>query len=103
MWFNCQTNAMGKGQLMIIGSEFSKKYHKFLKVIGERSQNDTTQKISVQDINSSLNLDRTEIKNVLEYLQELRYINIETIGGPLLYGHITITEEGLDKYQELKD
>ncbi len=88
---------------MIIGSEFSKKYHKFLKEIGERSQNDITQIISVQNINSSLNLDRTEIKNVLEYLQVLRYINIETIGGPLLYGHITITEEGLDKYQELKD
>ncbi len=94
---------MRTGQQMIIGSEFSKKYHKFLEEIGELSQHDTTRKISVQDINSSLNLDRTEFKNVLEYLRELGYINIETIGGPLLYGHITITEEGLDKYQELSD
>lgn len=88
---------------MIIGSEFSKKYHHFLKAIGKLAQNDTSQRIPVQDINANLNLDRTEIKNVLEYLQELGYINIETIGGPLLYGHITITEAGLQKYQELSD
>lgn len=86
---------------MIIGSEFSKKYHEFLKEIGDLSRNDPNHKISVQDVNSSLNLDRTEIKNVLEYFQDLGYISIETIGGPLLYGHITITESGLQKYQEL--
>lgn len=86
---------------MIIGSEFSKKYHQFLKEIGSLSNNETSQRIQVQDINASLDLDRTEIKNVLEYLQELGYISIETIGGPLLYGHITITELGLEKYQEL--
>ena len=86
---------------MIIGSEFSKKYHQFLKEIGELSDNDTSQQIPVQDINANLSLDRTEIKNVLEYLQELGYINIETIGGPLLYGHITITESGLEKYKKL--
>ena len=39
--------------------------------------------------------------DVLEYLQELGYISIETIGGPLLYGHITITKTGLEKYREL--
>ncbi len=88
---------------MIIGSEFSKKYHQFLKEIGDLSDNDTSQRIPVQDINTNLSLDRTEIKNVLEYLQELGYISIETIGGPLLYGHITITESGLQKYQELSD
>lgn len=88
---------------MIIGSEFSKKYHQFLKEVGSRSNHDTSERISVQEINAALNLDRTEIKNVLEYLQELGYINIETIGGPLLYGHITITESGLEKYQELTE
>lgn len=88
---------------MIIGSEFSEKYHQFLKEIGDLSDGDVTQQIPVQKINSNINLDRTEIKNVLEYLQDLGYISIETIGGPLLYGHITITESGLDKYQELKN
>lgn len=86
---------------MIIGSEFSKKYHQFLKEIGSVSKNDTAHQIQVQDINANINLDRTEIKNVLEYLQELGYISIETIGGPLLYGHITITDVGLEKYKDL--
>ena len=86
---------------MIIGSEFSQKYHQLLQKIGELSEGDTHQKISVQNINTSLKLDRTEIKSVLEYLQDLGYINIETIGGPLLYGHITITDVGLHKYQSL--
>lgn len=88
---------------MIIGSEFSKKYHRFLREIGLLSNEDTSHRIQVQDINSRINLDRTEIKNVLEYLQELGYISIETIGGPLLYGHITITEAGLEKYRELEN
>jgi len=86
---------------MIIGSEFSKKYHRFLKEIAQRSENDTSHRIPVQNINTIISLDRTEIKNVLEYLQELGYISIETIGGPLLYGHITITKTGLEKYREL--
>lgn len=88
---------------MIIGNEFTNKYQKLLIEIGRLSGPDTTNKISVKTINKSLNLDRTEIKNLLEYLQEKEYIHIETIGGPLLYGHITITQKGLQKYKELKD
>lgn len=86
---------------MIIGSKFSKKYQQLLRKIGDSSQGNTSQKISVQEINDDPGLDRTEIKNVLEYLQELGFINIETIGGPFLYGHVTITDTGLHKYNEL--
>lgn len=86
---------------MIIGNKFSKKYHRFLCTIGDLSQGNTSQKIAVRKVNNSLRLDRTEIKNVLEYLQELGFINIETIGGPFLYGHVTITDSGLQKYDEL--
>lgn len=86
---------------MIIGTDFSKKNKSFLRTIGHLSKGDTEYKIPVQDINNHLELDRTEIKNVLEYLQELGYVNIETIGGPLLYGHVTITELGLEKYEEI--
>lgn len=82
---------------MIIGSEFSKKYQRILKEIGSLSQQDTSKQIPVKKINASLEWDRTEIKHVLEYLQELGLINIKTIGGPLLYGHVTITELGLKK------
>lgn len=88
---------------MIIGSEFSKKYQRILKEIGTFSQDDTSKQIPVKKINATLEWDRSEIKHGLEYLQELGLINIETIGGPLLYGHITITESGLEKYKSLID
>lgn len=71
-------------------------------VIGDLSNEDLSKKISVQDINAELNLDRTEIKNILEYFEGLGYIEITSIGGPLLYGHIKIEEAGLKKYRELK-
>ncbi len=86
---------------MIIGSRFSRKYHQLLIEIGELSQGKINKEISVKNLNSDLNMDRTEIKNALEYLEELGYIRIKTIGGPLLYGHITITESGLHKYHTL--
>ncbi|TYP95039.1 hypothetical protein LX73_0334 [Fodinibius salinus] len=89
-------------QHMIIGNKFSEKYHQFLIEIGKLANGDTSLKISVKDINTNLCLDRTEIKNLLEYLEELGYINIQTIGGPLLYGHISITESGLTKFRELE-
>jgi len=88
---------------MIIGSEFSEKYQEFLKEIGRLSKGDPSHQISVKEINTNLSFDRTEIKNVLEYLQELGYIDIKTIGGPLLYGHISITKSGLEKYNQIID
>lgn len=86
---------------MIIGSKFSRKYHQLLIKIGELSQGEINKEISVKNLNSKLNMDRTEIKNALEYLEELGYIHIKTIGGPFLYGHIAVTESGLQKYHSL--
>lgn len=87
---------------MIIGSKFSKKNQNVLIEIGRLASGDAGYKIPVRDINHNLRHDRTEIKNILEYLQHLGYIEIITIGGPLLYGHITITQKGLEKYGEIK-
>lgn len=86
---------------MIIGSEFSKKNQHYLKEICRLSEGDTEYKIPVQEINERLELDRTQLKNILEYLDELGFIEIVTIGGPLLYGHVTATQRGLDKCDEL--
>lgn len=88
---------------MIIGSEFSDKSKLLLKQIGQIADGNSEKKMSVQTISKDLELDRTEIKNFLEYLQELGYIEIVTIGGPLLYGHIKITDEGLEKYASIGD
>jgi len=86
---------------MIIGSEFSKKNQQYLREICRLSKGSTDYKISVKKINDKLGLDRTEIKNILEYLQELGFVEIATIGGPLLYGHVTATEKGLKKCKDL--
>jgi Mn-dependent DtxR family transcriptional regulator len=86
---------------MIIGSEFSKKNQEYLREICRLSDGDTDYKMPVHDINEKLGLDRTQLKNILEYLQELGYINIVTIGGPMLYGHIKVTEKGLKKCKDL--
>jgi len=82
---------------MIIGSGFSKKNQRFLKVVARLSEDDIKKKIQVKDIHEAMEMDRTEIKNILEYLEELGYLELKTIGGPWLYGHITITEKGLEK------
>lgn len=86
---------------MIIGSEFSRKNQQYLQAIGDLSEGNTGYKIPVQALNDRLELGRTELKNILEYFQELGYIEIATIGGPLLYGHITITSDGLKKCEEI--
>ncbi|MDZ7714747.1 MAG: hypothetical protein U5J95_00895 [Balneolaceae bacterium] len=86
---------------MIIGSKFSEKNQQYLKVVFQLSKQDTDYQIPVQDINQKLELDRTELKNVLEHLQDLGFIKIATIGGPLLYGHITITQKGIKKGSQL--
>ena len=85
---------------MIIGSNFSEKNRKFLQKVASLSNNDVHQKISVKKINETLDLDRTEIKNMLEHLEDLGYLDIKTIGGPFLYGHVCITEQGIKKASE---
>jgi len=86
---------------MLIGNDFSNKNQHYLKTIKKLSNEETDHKISVRDLNNELNLDRTELKNVLEYLEGLGFIEIATIGGPFLYGHITITEKGIEKASSL--
>lgn len=86
---------------MIIGSKFSEKNQQYLKIVFQLSNQDTEYQIPVQEINQKLELDRTELKNVLEYLQDLDFIEIATIGGPLLYGHVTITQKGIEKGSQL--
>jgi len=85
---------------MIIGGGFSEKNKRFLETVAELSGRNVKKRIAVKQINNAMELDRTEIKNILEYLDELGYLKIKTIGGPLLYGHVSITQEGLEKAAE---
>lgn len=82
---------------MLIGGDFNYKAKELLSGIAALSGGDVQQKISVEEMVEELNFDRTEIKNLLGYLESKEYIKVATIGGPFLYGHVHITEKGLLK------
>lgn len=82
---------------MLIGGDFSKKAKTILIKVSELSNQNPEQKIEVATIAESLQVDKTELKHLLQYLEEKGLISIETIGGPYLYGHIRITEAGIVK------
>ncbi len=82
---------------MLIGGDFNNKAKELIAGIAAISNGDIQRKISVEEIVEELNLDHTEIKNLLGYLETKELIRVATIGGPFLYGHIYITEKGLHK------
>lgn len=82
---------------MIIGGDFNKKGKTLLKRLAELSGDDPEEKVKVSDLNETLEFGRKEIKNLMEYLENQECVKIESIGGPLLYGHISITEKGIQK------
>ncbi|MGF1669996.1 MAG: hypothetical protein ACFCU6_06085 [Balneolaceae bacterium] len=88
---------------MIIGSNFNKKCDQILIEASKLSGNRVSAKISVKDLNKNFDLDRNEMRNILEYMQNLELIEIETIGGPLLYGHISLTSKGVDRILKIKN
>lgn len=87
---------------MIIGSNFSKKCDQVLLEAAKKSGNKAGVKISVKSLNQVFKFERTEIKNILEYMQNKDLVELETIGGPLLYGHISLTYKGLDRIEKIK-
>lgn len=87
---------------MIIGKDFNENCKKLLIEVARLADNKSESSVSVMELNSQFDLERNEIKNYLEYLKEKSLIEIRSIGGPLLYGHISITNSGLQKIQELR-
>lgn len=87
---------------MLIGGDFNEKGKALLKELFRMSGGDTKSQVKVQDLNSVLDYERNEVKNLLEYLQDKDLAKIETIGGPFLYGHITISPKGIKKVLKMK-
>ncbi|MDR9416903.1 MAG: hypothetical protein RI564_11505 [Gracilimonas sp.] len=87
---------------MIIGDDFNNRAKQLLVKLAELTEQNTDIKLAVEVLVEDLNLDRTELKNLLEYLEDKDLVKIATIGGPFLYGHIYITERGLHKAAKLK-
>lgn len=87
---------------MLIGGDFNNRAKQLLIKLAELADNNPDKKISVEELVTDLDLDRTELKNLLEYLENKELIKIATIGGPFLYGHLHITEHGIHKSAKLK-
>lgn len=87
---------------MLIGNNFNKLCEKILLAAGEQSGYEAEKRISVKKLSEDLNLGRTEIRNTFQYLSGLGFISIETIGGPHLYGHISLTKKGLLKLKSIQ-
>lgn len=87
---------------MLIGGDFNSKAKQILALMGQMSGNDPEVQVSVEDLANEIVLDRTELKNLFEYLENKALIEIASIGGPFLYGHIKITQKGIQKIATLK-
>ncbi|MEX0660241.1 MAG: hypothetical protein WD381_04440 [Balneolaceae bacterium] len=87
---------------MLVGKEFSKKCERILIESEKIFRQSENEHVSVEELNEILNFDRVEIKNLFQYLSELNYIIIESIGGPYLYGSISLSEKGLSKIESIK-
>ncbi|MGN8225128.1 hypothetical protein [Gracilimonas sp. BCB1] len=87
---------------MLIGGDFNSRAKQLLFQLAELSERDTDKRISVEELVQELEVDRTELKNLLEYLENKELISIASIGGPFLYGHAKITEKGILKVLKLK-
>jgi hypothetical protein len=86
---------------MIIGGNFNKKCEQLLLIAWELSGHKLDETLPVVEINKQLNCDRNEMRNYLEFLNDRKWIKIDSIGGPMLYGHISITKKGEAKILEL--
>ncbi|MTI88293.1 MAG: hypothetical protein FH748_10025 [Balneolaceae bacterium] len=87
---------------MLIGGDFNQKAKHLILLLDQLSKSNSEQKIEVERIVKEMGMDRVEVKNLLEYLENKEFIDVATIGGPFLYGHITITERGILKAKSLK-
>lgn len=87
---------------MLIGKGFNKKCEQILMKAAEISELESDYNISVEDLNEELGFGRKEIKYYFEYMSDQKLIELTTIGGPFLYGHITLTQKGIAKIRSLQ-
>lgn len=87
---------------MLIGSDFNRRCEMILLAAGKESEYEADRKIDVSSLTQKLNLDRVEIRSMFQYLIDKKLIRIETIGGPQLYGHISLTGKGLMKIRAIQ-
>ncbi|MFU8811402.1 MAG: hypothetical protein ACNA78_00465 [Balneolaceae bacterium] len=82
---------------MDIGKKVGTQGDDALRITHILSNGESGKTVSVEAIQSELKLDRVQIRNVFDYLQTIGLIRIESIGGEFLYGHISLTRQGVMK------
>lgn len=87
---------------MLIGKGFNKKCEEILSEAAEISDYESGYTISVEELNKNLGFGRKEIRYYFEYMNDQKLIELTTIGGPFLYGHITLTEKGVAKIKSIQ-
>jgi response regulator of citrate/malate metabolism len=87
---------------MLIGKGFNKKCEQILSEAAEISNYESGYTISVEELNKNLGFGRKEIRYYFEYMSDQKLIELTTIGGPFLYGHITLTDKGVAKIKAIQ-
>ena len=88
---------------MLIGSDFNRRCEKILLAAGRETEFEAGVNIPVEKLAHTVNMDRVEIRNLFRYMIDLHFIKEESIGGPVLYGHISLTDKGVKKAKSLLD
>ena len=87
---------------MLIGKGFNRKCEQILREAAEISDYEPGHNISVEELNRDLGFGRKEIKYYFEYMNDQKLIELTTIGGPFLYGHISLTQKGIAKIKSIQ-
>lgn len=85
---------------MIIGKNFNSKAKEVLRLMYENTDGQEGLRVEVKELCKELNIDKPEAKNLFEYLEAKDCIKIETMGGPYLYGDVSLTKKGVVKSQK---
>lgn len=85
---------------MIIGGDFNSKAKEILRIMFEISEGEDGLRVDVKALCKELKIDKTEAKNLFDYLESKDCIKIETMGGPYLYGDVSLTKKGVAKSQK---
>jgi Mn-dependent DtxR family transcriptional regulator len=85
---------------MILGKDFNSKAKEILKKMFDLSGGEESLRVNVKQICKALDIEKNEAKNLFEYLESKDCIKIETMGGPYLYGDVSLTKKGIAKSQK---
>jgi predicted transcriptional regulator of viral defense system len=88
---------------MLIGQNSNNAIYDLLLTITELAGGVIKKRIKVADVHELCKLEEAELKHIMGYLTERGWISADSIGGPLLYDEISLTQDGLEKAQSIQN